>query len=168
MIKKAIKQLDKHFEEYFMAILLILMTLVMLIQVVMRYVFNSALSWPEEFCRYCFIYMTFLTIGFCVSRQSMLRLDLIIKVIPKKVGDILEFIIWIMCLVFFIYMFIYSIKLVNLTITSSRTSPTMGIPYYIIYLSTILGFGLGIIRNTQFLYKFIYKRKSGINGEEDI
>ncbi|HPY56334.1 MAG TPA: TRAP transporter small permease [Sedimentibacter sp.] len=169
MIKKSIKQLDEHFEEYFMAVLLIMMTVVMLIQVVMRYVFNSALTWPEEFCRYCFIYMTFLTIGFSVSRKSMLRLDLIIKILPRKLGEMLEFIIWVMCLLFFVYMFGYSIKLINLTITSARTSPAMGIPFYIIYISTSIGFGLGIIRNIQFLYIFIRKMVGGyIDKEGDI
>lgn len=166
MIKKCIKQLDKHFEEYFMAALLIMMTVVMLIQVVMRYVVNSALTWPEEFCRYCFIYMTFLTIGYSVRRQSMLRLDLIIKIIPKKVGEVIEFIIWVMCLLFFVYMFGYSIKLINLTVTSARTSPAMGIPFYIIYISTVIGFGLGIIRNIQFLYIFIKKRVGDCFNEE--
>lgn len=158
MLKKALNQLDKHLEEYLMALLLIVLTVIMLVQVVMRYVFNSALSWPEEVCRHIFIYITFLSIGYCVQRQSMLRLDLIVKLIPKKAGDVLEFIIWAICLAFFGYMLIYSIELVKLTIATNRTTPNLGIPYYIIYISTVIGFALGVIRNVQFLYKFIRKR----------
>jgi len=167
LFKKVIFKLDKHFEEYLLAVLLVMISVVMMIQVVMRYVFNSALSWPEEFCRYCFIYMTFLTIGYCVQRQSMLRLDIIIKSIPKIIGDIMEFIIWIICLVFFGYMFFNAIALVKLTIASKRTTPTMGIPFYIIYISTILGFGLGVLRNIQLLYKFIRDRIGGGAKKEE-
>jgi hypothetical protein len=45
----------------------------------------------------------------------------------------------------------------------------MGIPFYIIYISTSIGFGLGIIRNIQFLYIFIRKMVGGyIDKEGDI
>lgn len=158
MCKKILYELDKHFEEYLLAALLVIISVVMMIQIIMRYVFNSALSWPEEFCRHCFIYMTFLTIGYCIKRKSMLRLDIIIKSIPKKVGELMEFIIWVICLIFFIYMFVNSITLLKLTMASQRTTPTMGIPYYIIYISTMLGFGLGVVRSIQLLYNFVRVR----------
>ena len=142
MFKIIIKQLNKHLEEYLMAVLLIAMTMAMVIQVVMRYVFNAALSWPEEFCRYAFIYLTFLTISYCIQRKSMLRLDLIVKAIPKKAGVLLELIIWASSLLFFCYMLVNSVELVKLTKVSARTTPTLGIPYFIIYISTIIGWVL--------------------------
>lgn len=169
MFKGVIKQIDDHMEEYLMAIFLIIMTVVMLIQVIMRYVFNAAFSWPEEFCRYCFIYITFLTVGYSIQRQSMLRLNIIVKAIPKKIGDVMEFLIWTSCLVFFSYMLINSVELVSIIKGTERTTPTMGIPYYIIYTSTIIGFGLGIIRNVQFLIKFLHGRiGNGLKKEENV
>ena len=65
VMKRILKFLDSHLEEYLIAILLILLTVIMLLQIVMRYVFSHSLSWPEELCRYCFVYITFLTLGYC-------------------------------------------------------------------------------------------------------
>lgn len=165
MIKRVIKQLDEHTEEYFIGVLLIAMTIVMLFQVVLRYVFNAALSWPEEFCRYTFIYMTFLTIGYCVQHDSFLKLDLIQKALPKTAGEILNLVIWLTCLAFFTYMFFNSISLVQSVVKSGRASPSTGIPYYVIYASTVLGFGLGIIRTVQCLIRLI--REFGNRGAKE-
>ena len=61
MFKKFLRALNQHLEEYLIALFLIAITFVMLLQIVMRYVFQHSLSWPEEFSRYCFVYITFLT-----------------------------------------------------------------------------------------------------------
>ena len=52
-MKRLTEWLDKHFEETLLGIFLILITVIIFLQVVMRYVFSRALSWPEEFTRYC-------------------------------------------------------------------------------------------------------------------
>lgn len=166
MMKRILKQLDDHTEEYLIGILLVAMTLVMFLQIVMRYVFNAALSWPEEFCRYAFVYITFLTIGYCVQRNSMLRLDLVIQALPKVAARILEFLIWVCCLAFFAYMLVYSVELIKLTRESARVSPAMGIPYYLLYASTAIGFGLGVIRNVQYLIKLIRNMAKGEDKKE--
>lgn len=49
---KVIKWLDKHFEEFFLVLILVSIVLVMLYQIIRRYIFNSSLTWSEEFCRY--------------------------------------------------------------------------------------------------------------------
>ena len=56
MFKKFLRALNQHLEEYLIALFLIAITFVMLLQIVMRYVFQHSLSWPEEFSRYCFVY----------------------------------------------------------------------------------------------------------------
>ena len=49
MFKKFLRALNQHLEEYLIALFLIAITFVMLLQIVMRYVFQHSLSWPEEF-----------------------------------------------------------------------------------------------------------------------
>lgn len=54
---KTLKFLDKHLEEFIMVLLLSSIVVIMLFQIIRRYIFNDSLSWSEEFCRYCFIWM---------------------------------------------------------------------------------------------------------------
>lgn len=48
-------------------------TVVMSIQVIMRYLVGQALPWPEELSRYCYIWITFLSIGLTIRTGSYFR-----------------------------------------------------------------------------------------------
>ena len=57
---KILRWIDDYLEEYISLILLAIISCVMMIQIIMRYVFNSSLTWAEELCRYSFIWIAFL------------------------------------------------------------------------------------------------------------
>ena len=163
-MKKVLQFLDRHLEEYLMAFLLITLTLVMLLQIVMRYIFGHALSWPEELCRYCFVYITFFTLGFCIRRNSMLRLDILQSVLPAKVWQGLQYVVSVVSLVFFGWMFFQALSLQKAIMRTSRTSAALGIPYTYIYLATVIGFGLALLRSLQMTLRLF--RGTGEKREE--
>lgn len=53
-----------------------LIVVVMVVQVIARYVFNSSLIWAEELCRYILVWQTFLFIGYAYHRGELVILDL--------------------------------------------------------------------------------------------
>ena len=55
-MKKVLAFLDENLEEYIMAFLLGVISIVMMSQVIARYVFHHGFTWAEEVCRYCFVY----------------------------------------------------------------------------------------------------------------
>ena len=165
-MKKVLKFLDAHLEEYLIAFLLIALTLIMTLQIIMRYVFSNALSWPEELSRYCFVYITFLTLGYCVQRNSMLKLDVIQDILPAKVWSVLQVFVRIVTLIFFVLMFIYSLDLLASMRQTNRVSAALQIPYTFIYLSTVIGFALAVLRTVQALIVPIvrhFRKKEGEN-----
>ena len=56
---KFLKKLDESFEEWLMVGLLVAIGIVMILQVVMRYIFKSPLAWAEEICKYMFVWTVF-------------------------------------------------------------------------------------------------------------
>ena len=60
---KAVKWLDRHFEEILLVALLFIMMIIMGIQIVARYALGNSLSWSEEITRFCFIWTGFLSIS---------------------------------------------------------------------------------------------------------
>jgi TRAP-type C4-dicarboxylate transport system permease small subunit len=50
---------------------------IMIVQVIARYVFNASLIWAEELCRYILIWQSFLLIGVAYQQGELIVLDLI-------------------------------------------------------------------------------------------
>ena len=138
MFKKFLRALNQHLEEYLIALFLIAITFVMLLQIVMRY---------------CFVYITFLTFGYCIQHDSMLRLDIIKEVLPKKAWDVLQVIVILISAAFFLIMLLYSFDLLQSMRETGRVSAALGIPYFYIYLSTTVGFALALFRTAQRIWR---------------
>ena len=73
--------------------LLVAFTLLTLVQVVMRYVFEMPLSWSEQLARYLFIWMLMLYMPVLMRRGNNLGFDLIISHFSEKAQDIF----WLVC-----------------------------------------------------------------------
>mgnify|MGYP000189364004 FL=1 len=158
MLKKCLHMLDQHLEEYLIAFFLIGITVVMLLQIVLRYLFQHALSWPEEFSRYCFVYITFLTFGYCTQHDSMLRLDIIKEALPKNIWNVLQAIVSLASAAFFLIMLIHSFDLLKSMQQTERVSAALGIPYFYIYMSTTIGFALALFRTIQRMWKAVFRK----------
>ena len=61
-----------------------IITLVMLVQVIARYVFNASLIWAEELCRYILIWQTFLFISMAFRQGELVAVDILQMVAPPK------------------------------------------------------------------------------------
>lgn len=150
---KVVRWLDEYFEEYILVILLALISVVMMTQIVMRYAFSASLSWPEEFTRYCFIWSVFIGTSYSVKKRNMLRIDAVTTFLPKRVQEYLDLVIEVVILLFFGFLCYNSVEVVQKLYSSGQTSPAMELPMYFVYASTVVGFGLTVVRSLQNLFK---------------
>jgi len=164
-MKRAIIWLDRNLEEFLLKLLLCGIAVIILLQVVMRYVFSHALPWPEELSRYLMVYSTMLSLGYCIRRSSMLRIEFLAQALPKRIGKALELLVALLGLLVFAYLFRYSISLVETAVQRVQLSPALRIPTYLVYCSTVLGFGLAVIRSVQMIVLSLIGRKDAGNGE---
>ena len=105
---KTLKFLDKHLEEFIMVLLLSSIVVIMLFQIIRRYIFNDSLSWSEEFCRYCFIWMMFVAFSYSARLGSDLRVDALIGMLPQGCRNIIEIINLILCIMVAGFLFYHS------------------------------------------------------------
>lgn len=154
---KVLKWLDDNFEEKLLSIILWAMVIVMGVQVVARYVFNSSLSWSEELLRYLFIWLAFLGMSYCVKKGSHMRIDIIEQLVPKTknifmvIGDVCF-------LIFAIYMIGPGFTVIEKIKNSGQISPAAGIPMYIIYSVLLFDFILVVVRILQKYIKMFIKK----------
>ena len=150
---KVLKWLDEHLEESVLVGLLVLISCIELIQVIFRNLsFVDALTWPEEFCRFAWIWSVFLSLPYTIRKASMLRVTVITDMLPQSVRKVVNILIDLVNAAVMACLFFYSIEVIygaKGIMVSGETSPAMNWPMWIIYISMLFGFGLGIFRALQ-------------------
>ncbi len=146
---KALKWLDLHFEEMFLTIFLIVLTSLMTVNVILRYVLGSGITWSEAICRYCLVYSTFFTIAHWVRRGSGICVDFVLQIAPKSIVDILHWLVYVLQIVFFGFLFISSLRVLSKTYATGTVDGTLGFNMAYIYLACCIGFCDATIRSIQ-------------------
>lgn len=72
---------------------LAIMVAVILLQVVMRYVFNNALAWPEEAARFCMLWMTGLIAPSAMRWGGFVAIEMLPQAMPKRLGHVLSLVL---------------------------------------------------------------------------
>jgi len=148
---KILKWLDNNLEVLICGILLMLLSIVMMLQVIMRYGLNAALSWPEEFSRYCYIWITFFSISLTIRSGSYFRVTALVDMLPRKGRQIAEVLVHLVNLIFFGACAYYSIDIFTSVFNSTQSSPALRIPIYFVYAALPLGMFLSTFRSIQMI-----------------
>lgn len=150
---KAVKWLDEHFEETLLVVLLVMISCVELVQVVIRNVpFIPALTWAEEFCRFCWIWSVFLSLPYTVRKGSMLRVSVLLDAFPPKLKNSVDLAVDLITAATMALLGVYSVSVISRIVSSAETSPAMEWPMWIIYSVMLVGFILAALRGVQQAY----------------
>ena len=147
--KPIVKWLDDHLEETLLIILLVAITGMTGMQVFMRKVFNSPLSWSEELCRYCFMWSGFIGVAYCVRKRCEIKITTFVSLFPAKIQTLFLLLVDLLCFVMYGWFSYVAFNIVRKTVASGQLSPAIGIPSYFIYLGALLGFLLALFRIVQ-------------------
>ena len=145
-MKKVISWLDYNLEEVILLVLLGIISVTMMLQIIMRYLFSSPLSWVEELCRYCFVYSGMISAGYCLRRRVGIRVDLVVNFLPKALQIVVEYLSRVLMIAMYGYMAYSSIDLIR---TTTTLSSAMQLPMQYVYLAIPIGLGLGVLRGIQ-------------------
>lgn len=154
-MKKFLKWMDEHFEETILVIFLIIICVLMMLQVILRYVFRSGIIWTDEVCRLCFVATAFLGISYSIRKGVLMRFDSVQKVLPKIGQLILELLVDAVMLVSFAWFSYNNWIVVTKTIKAQTKTVILRWPYYIVYAVIFVCFILATLRALQKLIKDI-------------
>ena len=113
------------------AVVLFVIIMVTTISIICRYVFNNSLSWAEELCCFLLIYLAFMTAGLATVEKAHVTADFISGYIKGKAKLVLNWVIRLLEIVFFVVIAYASITLMP---TTKQISPALEIPrpwYYV-------------------------------------
>lgn len=154
-----LKKIDKAvtiFENYLLVIGLLSVSIILFVNVVLRYVFTAGLSWAEEFARYVIVWMVTAGIGAAARENMHMSITAIIDLTKsKKFHFGINLFVLLTGFVFAIFTVFTGSRLVYSMILNNQLSPAMEIPLWTIYLAIPLGGILLTYRLTQSLFKQI-------------
>lgn len=144
-----LKAIDDYLEETILLILLVLMTCIMGVQIVSRYVFQNSLTWSEELVRYMFVWSAFLGVPFCIKHGLSIKVDQFRNLFPIPLQKVLMYIDKIIIFLLFLVLFVYSFTVIKATYLSGQTSPAMQLPMWTVQISVTVSSLLSMIRSIQ-------------------
>ncbi len=148
------KTLDKV-EEVFIGTAILSTTIILFVNVVLRYVFSTSMSWAEELIKYIMIWIAFIGASVCVRVGAHVSIDFFLGYLSKRLKNVLFSVVYIIAICFTISMAYYGIKVIQFTIQTGQVSPALQIPMWIPYLAIPLGFSLMTLRFGQEFLKVL-------------
>lgn len=139
------------------------MTSIILIQVFCRYVLNDSLPWSEELARYLMVWMTFLALPVVSRAKQHAALDIILGSLPKKLGLVLELILYALVGIVLYYAFNKSL---DFALKGTRMLATaLPITKAWSYMAMPVGFGVMMLVYLELVLITILRLVTGANDK---
>ena len=132
-----------------LAVLLSAMTLLIGVQVFMRYVMQNSLTWSEELARYCFIWATYIGVSYGVKRKAHICVTALSERFAPKARHALNIFSYLVFGLFALLVMKEGYALAMKIFKFGQKSSSLGIPMGWIYLAPTVGFGLVLLRLLQ-------------------
>lgn len=144
-MKKIINFYNK-FEEIFLVILLVVMVILIFVQVVMRYVFNSSLSWSEELARILFIWVSWIGISLGQKKGEHITITMVTDKLKGNVRKVILLLADACTLAILAVLCIKGMEVVNQTMGLGAAMPATGCPKWLVYSAVPLSCFLMAVR----------------------
>jgi len=145
MIKK-LGNIYDNAEEILLVFSLLVMVVVIFLQVVMRYAFNSSLPWSEELARMIFIWMSWLGISFGQKKGEHIKITLVINAIKGKAKQSILLLADLCTLAILGVLIFKGLEITEKIYSMGTTTPALFIPKGLIYSAVPVSCALMSIR----------------------
>ena len=147
-----LKFIDRKSEIYLLTAILVTISVVLLVQVFMRYVVNSPLVWAEELARYLLVWCTMIGSSLAVKESRHIVIDFAPVLFgPRSIG-LFRLISLTGILAFCGVIMFYGLTFVLRVQEMHQLSPSLEIPMWWVYLALPVGAAASALRAVQQIY----------------
>ena len=141
------------------SVFILAMSVIMVMNVILRYCFHFSFNWSDEIIRYLCIYMSFLGMAASWKYGTHIGVTVFVeKMFPEKSRKYFRLLSDIVTIIFLALLSYFGFVLVGRIVASSQTSPALHLPMYLIYgtvpasaLLSIIQMLLQIFRHKSYL-----------------
>jgi TRAP-type C4-dicarboxylate transport system permease small subunit len=139
--------------EYLSMACIAVMTILVIAQVVLRYVFNDPLDWSEEMARILFIYLAFIGIGAAYGRRRHMAIDAVVILLPPGIRRVVECTVVGIASTFLVAVIMLTARSMLELHRMDVTTPALEYPMPFVYLVIPLGMSALIAQMWMDLFK---------------
>lgn len=155
---EAVSKAINKFLNVLIAVSLALMSILVFLNVVLRYGFNSGITWSEEMARFLFIWLVFFGAIAAMKDNEHLGMDTLVKRLPRSLKKV-AYVISNLIILWTLYLVLDgSLKMTELNMDSQ--APATGLPLSFIYgIGIVVGISMGVIVLIN-LYRVLFNKIS--------
>ncbi len=146
---KGLDRLLQRLERGFLGGAIIFSSLLLFINVIMRYVFLYPIYWAEELCRYLMVWMIFVGASQVTIQGGHVAVDIVPRLLPKRINSVLALLVNGVCIGFCLVLVYFAYKQMIRVKMAKQISPAMELPMWLAYLAIPAGTALMAIRYVQ-------------------
>lgn len=148
-MSRVVRFLDRHFEAIVACVCLTAVACFVFLQVILRYGFNSALTWTEELSGFAMAWAVYMGAALAVRERFHVRIMAGIVALPRQIALPLVVLADLVWLVFNLFMIRVSIEYLGVLWERTSTSPSLGINMVWPESIVLIGFVLMTLRLVQ-------------------
>jgi C4-dicarboxylate transporter DctQ subunit len=149
-------------EEWLIALLLAVMTLITFIQVVLRYVFNTGWTWALEGTSFMFAWLIFLGMSYGVKKGSHIGVDAFVRLFPQAGQRVLGLVAAATCIAYTVIVLVGSWTYVSKMYTVGIEAQDIPVPMWVFLSVLLIGYALLLYRFLQVTWRIWTGRQTGL------
>lgn len=154
---RAISFVNDDLPVWFVRIAYSYLSLIILLEVIRRYVFSASSPWGEMTARYAFVYLSYIAAAEAIRLRKHIRIDLIIKKLPRSLQNVFDLYIDLLTTGLAVLVIYYSTQVIKIQWTVDIVMESADLNLAFAYAALPIGWGLLVIRILQIWY---YRCKS--------
>lgn len=143
----------RNIERNLSCLLLLTLTLMLIVQVIARYIFFTSISWIEEFSRIVFIWFIYLSMSWIIVQGRHIRVNAIDLILPPALSRFVILTADVIWLAFNILMTYYGYLFVLSELEVYSETTILQIPEALVHSIIPIGFGLMSLRLIQHMIR---------------
>lgn len=143
------KFIHENPEEFIAAILIVVTTSLVLLNVFFRYFLNSGIYWSEEVATTCFVWSVFVGAAGAYRNGAQLGIDLLVNKLPASASRAVKLIV--QCILLLINAYVLYLSIIYVQHTYTIATSVLAVSSAWVSSSLIVGFGLTTVYSLMHL-----------------
>lgn len=146
-----------NFETRLSYFLIVLLTVILSVQIVNRYIFSTSFVWLEEIARISFVWLIYFSVAAAARENDHIRVGIIDMFVSPKTLRWINYLADFLVIIFNIVIVWFGIQLIISSITYGDRTPVTDIPMGFIYAVIPFCFALMIVRILGYTFQDFFR-----------